>query len=116
MKLDRTASLSSSLLAACCALVGLSAIGGCMIEPREHCDKHPDDPECAYVTDTYRDHGGGGANSGKGGCAGIGGAGGASRGGAGGTARVVCTVSPPEIAFAPGLRGWQRFCSSRAHD
>ena len=84
MKLDRTASFSSSF-AACCALVGLSAIGGCIIEPSDQCDRHPEDPECSYVTDNYRPQAakaGGGANSGRGGCAGTGGA--AGRGGTGG--------------------------------
>src|SRR3954469_380225 len=92
MKLDRTASLSPSLAAACCALIGLSAFGGCMIDDR--CDRHPEDPNCSYVTDTYRDHGtgagsysGGGSSSGKGGCAGTSATGSAGRPGTGGSGR-----------------------------
>src|SRR3954469_1398563 len=96
MKLDRTASLSPSLAAACCALIGLSAFGGCMIDDR--CDRHPEDPNCSYVTDKYRDHetgsgstsgagshSGGGSSAGKGGCAGTTAAGSGGRTGTGGT-------------------------------
>ena len=67
MKLDRIASLPPSLAAACLAFVGLTTVVGCVI-PDDYCDRHPEDRNCAYVTDTYRQHGGTtGSNSGKGG-------------------------------------------------
>ena len=57
MKLDRIALLTPSLAAACFAFVGLASITGCVI-PDDYCDRHPEDRNCAYATDTYRQHGG----------------------------------------------------------
>src|SRR5215471_17159742 len=96
MKLDRSASLSPSIVTACCAFVAFAAASGCMVDPNErYCERHPDDPACSDVTNVYRNHGGNsgstsgsGSHSGKGGCAGAaGGAGGhaGSGGGVGGS-------------------------------
>ena len=48
MKLDRIASFSPSFAAVCCALVGLSALTGCIIDPNERCHRHPEDPDWKY--------------------------------------------------------------------